>query len=199
MESDFTGFILAGGKSSRMGEDKFALRIDDETFLSRAVKTLSAVCGSVKIVFNQNQTLESNLPVIRDIHPERGANGGIHAALSNCESEFAIILAVDLPLASREAIANLARFALASPKFSAIVPSQTDGKPQPLCAVYRVEDCLPPLEKLLNESPKASVRDFLELIRPKYIEQNRLNADGDWLFNVNNPSDFQRLTDRLSR
>lgn len=193
MESDFTGFVLAGGKSSRMGTDKFALPIDGETFLTRAVKTLAGVCPTVKIVLNQTQTLDANLPVVRDIYAERGANGAIHAALSNCETKFAVILAVDLPLVDRQAIENLARFALAANKFPAIVPTQTDGKPQPLCAVYRAKYCLPALEKLLIENHTASIRDFLALIAPKYIAAARLSENKNLLFNVNYPEDFQKL------
>ena len=52
---DFTGYILAGGKSSRMGADKFALKIGGETFLERAVQTLKPACATVKIVLNQTQ------------------------------------------------------------------------------------------------------------------------------------------------
>jgi molybdenum cofactor guanylyltransferase len=193
METDFTGFVLAGGKSSRMGADKFALPIAGETFLARAVYALSGVCRKVKIVLNQTQTFETNLPIVRDIYPERGANGGIHAALRNCETEFAVVLAVDLPLVDREAIENLARFALSSPKFSAIVPTQADGKPQPLCAVYRVKDCLAPLEKLLSENERASVRDFLEIISPKFVAARLLSADENFLFNVNFPADYEKI------
>lgn len=193
MESDFTGFVLAGGKSSRMGTDKFSLRIDGETFLTRAVNALSGVCRKVKIVLNQTQTIETTLPTTRDIFAERGANGAIHAALSNCETNFAVILAVDLPLVDRQAIENLARFALAANKFAAVVPTQEDGKPQPLCAVYRAKYCLPPLEKLLNENDTASVRDFLALIAPKYIAAERLSENENLLFNVNYPEDFQKL------
>lgn len=191
MKTDFTGFVLAGGKSSRMGKDKFALEIDGETFLDRAVNVLKPVCETVKIVLNQTQTLETDVPVIRDVYAERGAPGAIHAALRNCATKFAVILAVDLPFVTIRAIENLTRFALASNKYIAFVPRQTDGKPQPLCAVYRAKYCLPPLEKLLGENDTASVRDFLDLISPKFIEQNRLSADEKLLFNVNYPADFQ--------
>ncbi len=193
MESDFTGFVLAGGKSSRMGEDKFSLRIEGETFLARAARALAGVCPIVKIVLNQTQTLETNLPVVRDIYAERGANGAIHAALSNCETKFAVILAVDLPFVDRQAIENLASFALAANKFPAVVPTQTDGKPQPLCAVYCAKYCLPTLEKLLKENTYASVRDFLALIAPKYIAAERLSENEKLLFNVNCPEDFQQI------
>ena len=194
-QQDFTGFVLVGGKSSRMGTDKFSLEIDGETFLTRALNVLKPVCREVKIVLNQTQQIEIDLPFVRDVYAERGALGGIHAALKNCETKFAIILAIDLPNVTTGAVENLRNIALASNKFLAFVPRQTDGKPQPLCAVYRAKYCLPALEKVLGENNRASVRDFLDLISPKYIEANRLSENENLLFNVNFPTDFEQIAD----
>ncbi len=199
--NDFTGYVLAGGKSSRMKTDKAFLQIKGETFLHRAVKTLSSVRGNrVKIVLNKTQTnfverLPDRVPHIYDIHENRGALGGIHAALSDCRSEWMIVLAVDLPFVTSEAIENLARIACSSKDFAAIVPMQTDGRPQPLCAVYWAEDCLPKLENFLSVNTSASVRDFLELVPTRFIRLDDLatNAGEDLFFNVNLPSDFQIL------
>jgi molybdenum cofactor guanylyltransferase len=199
MKSDFTGFVLAGGKSRRMGVDKFSLQIDGEDFLTRAVNVLQPVCGSIRIVLNQTQTIAPNHPVVRDIYPERGALGALHAALTNCETKMAVILAVDLPQVTTETLENLIRFALNSNKYIGFVPRQTDGQIQPLCAVYRAKYCLPALEKLLAENDSASARDFLDLILPKYIDSGLLGADENLLFNVNDPADFEeakRLRER---
>lgn len=193
MENNFTGFVLAGGRSSRMGAEKHALEFNGETFLERAVNTLKPICETIKIVLNQHQIIETDQPIVRDIYAERGALGAIHAALKNCETKLAIILAVDLPFVTTEAIENLVNIALASNKYIACVPRQTDSRAQPLCAVYRPRFCLPPLEKLLDENDSGSVRDFLDLIFPKYIDADRLSTDENLLFNVNYPNDFQQL------
>ncbi|HEY8562903.1 MAG TPA: molybdenum cofactor guanylyltransferase [Pyrinomonadaceae bacterium] len=191
MKTDFTGFVLAGGKSSRMGADKFGLSIGGVTFLTRAARALSAVCETVKIVLNQTQDVETPFPFVRDVYPNRGALGGIHAALRDCPTKFAVVLAVDLPFVSSAALENLAALALAANKFPAIVPRQTGGKAQPLCAAYRAKYCVPALEQLLNENEAASVMDFLDLIAPKYVDASRLSADENLLSNVNFPADFE--------
>lgn len=198
---NFTGYVLAGGKSSRMGTDKAFLRIGDETFLSRAVKTLSSVCGNrVAIVLNNEQKhfiekLPGKVPYIFDVYANRGALGGIHAALDNCPTEYAIVLAVDLPLMNCEAIGKLTEIALSSNEFTAVVPRQTDGRFQPLCAAYHVRRCLPPLERLMNENESAAVRDFLKIIAPRFIEQDKLTAgqSNDIFFNANFPADLKTL------
>jgi molybdenum cofactor guanylyltransferase len=198
MKTKFTGYVLAGGKSSRMGADKSLLAIGGETFLERAARTL-APAGEIKIVVNENQkeNFERRFPAAKfmlDVFAERGALGGIHAALSDCETEFAVVLAVDLPLVGAETISALINFALSATEFSAVVPRQTDGRFQPLCAVYRSAVCLPVVEKLLSEKSSVSMREFLEKIAVKFVAPKELNAAANSFFNVNQPSDYEKLS-----
>ncbi len=196
--TNFSGYVLAGGTSSRMQTDKAFLEIGGETFLSRAVKTLSETCKNrVKVVLNRRQNdfierLPANISPIFDAYENRGALGGIHAALTDCPTKYVLILAVDLPFVTPEAIAELTDIALSSNKFIAVVPRQTDGRLQPLCAVYCARYCLPALENILRANASASVGDYLELIAPRLIDQSKLTADQskDIFFNVNRPADF---------
>ena len=198
---NFSGFVLAGGKSSRMQIDKAFLPIGGKNFIEHAVETLQSVCGNrVAIVLNQMQTdfierLPADVPYVFDVYENRGASGGIHAALKNCQTKYAIILAVDLPNVTGEAIENLANITLSSNKFIAVVPRQTDERLQPLCAVYHARYCLPALENVLETDDSASVNDFLDLIMPRIVAQNKFTTDDstDIFFNVNHPADFQQI------
>lgn len=194
--NDFTGFVLIGGKSSRMGKDKFSLQFNGKNFLENAVAALKSACQNrVKLVLNQTQIVETELPFVRDIFENRGVLGAIHAALKDCATKFAVVLAVDLPLVDEKLIKKLAEITLSSNKFLAFVPRQTDGRVQPLCAVYRAKYCLPTLEKLMKENDTASPRDFLELINTRFISQKDLSGDGEnnIFLNVNKPTDLQKL------
>ncbi len=187
------GFILAGGRSLRMGREKALLEIGGETFLARAARNLGSVFGTVTVVLSADSALETDLPVVRDEFPGRGALGGLHAALKNCNSKLAIVLAVDLPLITPDAVANLATLAESLAKFLAVVPRQSDGRPQPLFAAYRAKFCVRSLEEVINENPRASVKDFLDRIAPKYIDPSRLSADPDLLTNVNTAEEFEEV------
>lgn len=194
----FEGFVLAGGKSSRMKRDKAFLQIGKKNFIENAVEVLASVCEQVKIVLNKSQThfiekLPNEIPYIFDIYQNRGANGGIHAALNDCETEFAVILAVDLPFVTGETINKLCEIALDSKEFSAIVPRQNDNGLQPLCAVYRVADCLTKLEEILLKDDSASVKEFLETIRVKEIEAKNLGSNKNLFANINRPHDLNLL------
>lgn len=201
MTTNFSGCVLAGGKSSRMGTDKAFLKFAGETFLERAVRALSPVCGEqIKIVINEKQKakFEKSFPAfafVFDVFSQRGALGGIHAALENCESDFAIILACDLPFVTENAIRVLAEIALNSPaNIAAVVPRQADGGIQPLCGVYRVKDCLPEVEKILNTADSPSVKDFLKNVPTRFVEAAELTTEDEYeflFFNVNRPADFE--------
>ena len=202
MMTNFSGYILAGGKSSRMGTDKAFLKSGGETFLESAFNALSPTCGGrVKIVINETQKAKfkkafASFAYVFDVFSERGALGGIHAALENCETEYAIILACDLPLVTAGTVKILARIALNSPEnVAAVVPRQPDGRIQPLCAVYKTNSCLPKIRELLENENSVSMRDFLKLVPARFVETNELTNDKaeDLFFNVNQPSDFQRL------
>ncbi len=199
MKNRFSGYILAGGKSSRMGTDKAFLKIGEKTFVENAVEILKPNCEQVKIVLNKSQThfiekLPANIPYIFDIYENRGALGGIHAAFQDCETEFAFILAVDLPFVTSGAIKKLCEIISSEKDFSAIVPRQTDKKLQPLCAVYRVKDCLPKLEEILLKDSYASVRDFLKLVQSNFIEAIYLSRNKNYFININFPSDLRQIS-----
>ena len=179
-----------------MGRDKAFLKIGGKTFLENASDALKSHCREVKIVINKSQTyfiekLPHEISYIFDVYKNRGALGGINAALKECKTEFAVILAIDLPFVTSKTIESLAKIAL-SENFAAIVPRQSDRRLQPLCAVYRVKDCLPATEKLLSKNISVSMHDFLEMIESKVIEAGDLSRDKDLFANVNSPADFER-------
>ena len=195
--SDFTGYILAGGKSSRMKRDKAFLKIGKRTFLENAVEILKPNCERLKIVLNKSQThfieqLPDNIPHIFDIYENCGALGGIHAAFKDCKTKFAIILAVDLPFIISEAIEKLCELAVNSKDFSAIVPRQNDDRLQPLCAVYRVEDCLPTIENRLINNSSFAVRDFINRLPRLFVSQEKIFIDEqkNLFYNVNEPNEY---------
>lgn len=192
----FSGYILAGGKSSRMGSDKAFLKIGEKTFIENAVETLKPVCNDrIKIVLNNSQNyfiekLPQNIPHIFDIYKNRAALGGIHACLNDCETKFAVILAVDLPFVKSIVIEKLSEIAIETKQSSVIVPRQTDGRFQPLAAVYLVENCLPKVRDILDTGKSASVKSFLENVSIKIVKQENLSFDRDIFLNINKPEDL---------
>lgn len=133
---DVTAFILAGGKSTRMGADKALLEFDGETLLARTLKAAKAVAGRVCIV-GAREKFELYGPVIEDVYSGCGPLGGIHAALQASTSELNLVLAVDMPQLPQTALRFVIEQARACD--AVVTVPRVNGFHQTLCAVYRLE------------------------------------------------------------
>src|SRR5215471_15241665 len=131
---DVTAFVLAGGKSSRMGSDKAFVRLGEANLLSRALRIAGTVTSAVRIVGDAKK-FESFGQVVEDVYPDRGPLGGIHAALSSTATRWNLMLAVDLPFVRTELLSYLISQARESDVI--VTVPQVDGGLQPLCAVYQ--------------------------------------------------------------
>jgi len=131
---DLTAFILAGGKSTRMGVDKAFVNYEGRTLLARALDLARSVTPDVRIV-GSSEKFAAHAPVVEDIFRDRGPLGGIHAALRASQTELNLMLAVDIPLISSTFLRYLLDRARTA-QSTVIVPRGNAGW-QPLCAVYR--------------------------------------------------------------
>jgi molybdopterin-guanine dinucleotide biosynthesis protein A len=193
-----TGFVLAGGHSSRMGTDKAFLPYGDSNLLHHALETLSAASGRpAKVVVSPHKLdvyakLFPDGAVISDVERDRGALGGIHAALTACETEFALILAVDLPLVTPDCLRRLVGVSMRTPSVDAVVPEQDDGRLQPLCGIYRAATA-GTLKRLLLHHDRSSVRDLLARINTVTTTRPELSDDPSVFFNVNDRESYESL------
>jgi len=133
---DVTAFILAGGKSSRMGADKALLEFEGETLLARTLRKARGVASQVCIV-GSRERFEMFGPVIEDLYAERGPLGGIHAALQASTTRLNLVLAVDMPFLPASALRYLVDQARGCD--ATVVVPRVGGFHQTLCAVYRLE------------------------------------------------------------
>src|SRR4030088_184026 len=130
-----TAFILAGGKSTRMGTDKAFVTLNGRSLLERMLDVGRSVTADVRVIGN-TQKFSQFAPTVEDVFGDCGPLGGIHAALRASPSELNLILAVDLPLVSTALLQYLITRAQSAPGASATVPHAAGGW-QPLCVVYR--------------------------------------------------------------
>jgi len=126
------GFVLAGGRSSRMGQDKALLPWQGSTLLESAARKVQQVAGSATIIGDPKLYRHLGFPVVADRIPGCGPLGGLYTALSTTPAEWNVLVACDMPHITIEVLSGL----LAQiDSTDAIVP-RTDGHWEPLCAVY---------------------------------------------------------------
>src|SRR4051812_36598357 len=191
------GFILAGGASSRMGEDKSLLRLGGRTFVESAADALRSVSTRLSVVSSRHEEETHGLPVVEDLRAGLGALGGLHAALASCRAEWAAAVACDLPFVTGELMARL--LSECTDETDAVVPTQEDGRVQPLCALYRAGVCLEQVEALIRAG-ELRPRVLLARVRSRLVafeELRDLKGSARFFLNVNTPEDYARARGRM--
>jgi molybdopterin-guanine dinucleotide biosynthesis protein A len=196
VHSQLSGFVLAGGKSTRMGQDKAAVTLNGRTLLEHALAVLRGVCHHVSIL-GRHELYGSLAPVYEDIFPGCGPLGGIHAGLSSSQTQFNLIIAVDTPFLAPDFLSYLADRAIDS---SAIVTTpEIDDYTQPLCTVYSL-DFRSIAEQALRQGNYKIVplfpKDRTLVIKEAELRQFAFAAD--MFENLNTPEDLARARRRFS-
>lgn len=163
------GFVLAGGKSSRMGEDKALLRFCGRPMVEIAVEKLRGFCAEVTIVGNR-EDLGGFAPVVTEARVGVGPAAGIEAGLLAAKQEWALFVPVDVPLVPGELLRRWAAEAL---RAGMTVSFLGMGQKQPAFCLLKRER-VGSLTKLMNSGER-----LLEVLLHETAE-----ADGyaSWMY-----------------
>lgn len=179
-------WVLAGGRSSRMGTDKALLEIGGRPLVLLVADRLSEVCGSVAIIGTPDLYANLGLRVVPDSFPGQGPLAGIEAALAASSVEANLIVACDMPSLSAEALE-----ALFEAGGDCALPRHADGKIEPLCAVYH-RRCHARVRELL-ESGIRGVTEALRLLETEGFALRYVQVTARETFaNLNTPEDLER-------
>ena len=187
---NLTAFILAGGKSTRMGRDKAFVDYSGRTLLARALDLARSVTPDVHIVGSRERFAEF-APVVEDKFRECGPLGGIHAALVASQTELNLILAVDMPFVSTAFLHYSLTQARSARDADAVVP-RAGGRWQPLCAIYRRKFSVT-AESALRVG-RNRIGQLFDEIRLRVIDADELQGAGfslDIFQNLNTPEDLE--------
>jgi molybdopterin-guanine dinucleotide biosynthesis protein A len=194
-------FILIGGSSSRFGSPKARIEIEGQPLLRRTAETIQTALPGTKITLvasspEQFLGLGTDLPFIFDLHPGRGPWSGLHAALAYARTDWAFVTACDYPFLSVDLLKYLA--GLIDGAFDAIVPTQPDGRLQPLIAFYRTNPCLAVAEEFMtNNRSTPALRTIFDRVNTRIVsfdEIAHLPNSENFFTNINTPADVDSTT-----
>lgn len=172
--------ILMGGKSSRMGQDKSALTLDGQDFLTRLVARFQERFDRIYV------SGPGGLP---DLRPGQGPLAGLETVFVRTGAEQIFLAAVDLPFAD-PVLAQLLLDRLEGKE--ACLIRRDSGKLEPLFAAYR-RSCLPHVRACLDEGCRAMGALIDRLDCRILTERDLPDFDLDrLLLNVNTPADYHR-------
>jgi molybdopterin-guanine dinucleotide biosynthesis protein A len=212
------GYVLAGGRSSRMGRDKALLPLAGKTLVEHAVTKLQRLCAKVSVL-SGNPELAAYAPLVPDNFGGSGPLGGIEAALLDSEFAWNLILPVDMPFLPTKLLDDWIYSALQEPiRDVRISMLSVDGQAYPtLLLIHR--DVIPYLRADLEvgrykvlvslESAAQAIAaerrvepervfwraQYDDPISPKWRNADKAWKKGtrgclDWFANLNTPKEF---------
>jgi molybdenum cofactor guanylyltransferase len=142
---ELSGFITAGGRSSRMGRDKAWLELDGRPMIGRVIEALTSVTTSLNIIANSPDYARLGFPVFADTYQGVGPLEAIRTALANSPTEWVILAGCDMPFVTTELFALLLNIASAEisnlkPQISTLSPQPLNSEPQAPDSGLRTQD-----------------------------------------------------------
>ncbi len=197
--------ILAGGRSTRMGENKAFVSLMGKSLLSWEVESLSDLVDELMIVAkNKKETksfkkeVSSKVKVLYDIVAQQGPLAGIYSALKVAKSEYCYVHPIDSPIISPEVVDFL--FKRARNREGAVIKLEK-GLWEPLHAVYKRDAAVTVAEKALQ------LGDSSAKILAKKLQVRQLSLDDiriydkelASLFNINTKADLAKIESYLRK
>jgi molybdopterin-guanine dinucleotide biosynthesis protein A len=176
----FSGAVLTGGRSRRMGRDKAFVGVAGEPMVVRVVRALR-VAGAVEVVAvggDEDRLLAADLDRFRaDLYPGEGPLGGVLVALEQASSPLVVVVACDMPDLTAAAVQTIVVALGADPSLAVAVA-------EPLCAAWRPQRALPILRRAFAAGERAMTAAIA------LLPHVAVTVDAAALRNVNRPGDL---------
>jgi len=177
----FTAIILAGGKSSRMGQDKGLVLYRGKRMVEHVVAACKELTPNILISTNNLDYSFLRYNLIRDNFKELGPIGGIQAGLAASETGDNIFCPCDMPGIQSAIFKKILE---EKKDYQAVVAANSSGKLYPVLGYYN-KNVLPVIEKQIAKG------DFKMLHLLKELNAQTIIFPEEMLKNVNYPEDLQ--------
>ncbi len=188
-----TAIILAGGKSTRMGFDKQLLKINERGLMDSLIQKLNQEFEEIIIVTNRPELyIGLSHKITKDILKDMGALGGIHAGLSYSSSEFAFVVACDMPNINMEYVYYM-KDSINDNNFLGCV-SKFGEWIEPFCSFYSVQ-LIGNIERYLKTG-RRSINGLIKELNISYIEEKearKFSPNWDMFLNLNTKEDLDKF------
>jgi molybdopterin-guanine dinucleotide biosynthesis protein A len=190
-----SGIILAGGKNTRMGQNKSFLSINGERLIDKTLNLYRQIFTDIIIVTNDPLSyIEfTDAAIATDIYRGKGPLGGIYTGLFYAKNDYAFVCPCDMPFLKKDFVDYLLA---QNGKCDVIVPETAEGY-QPLHAVYS-RNCLPSIKRLLLMD-KLKITGFYRDMQVLPISEEQIrpfNEDGSLFQNLNTPEELEKVQGR---
>jgi molybdopterin-guanine dinucleotide biosynthesis protein A len=185
-----TGIILAGGRSSRFGEDKALYHYNGKAMVEYAIDALFPICEQLLLVTNRPNDYYglTGVTFIRDIYLGCGPLGGIHAGLLASGNNDNLIAGCDMPGLKTDLFRTLL---LHNSDAQVVIPTHNGFKESLAC--YYHKSALLIIEEALKQS-RFKIFEAIKPLRIQYLNVEEMVFYSEGLFaNVNTREDINHI------
>ena len=191
MNRDLTVAIQAGGRSSRMGQDKALVRFNGRPMIEHIIDRVSDMADDLIIITNNRPAfIQYGLRLVSDPEPGAGALPGLKTALKASTGSYTVLIACDMPFVSRPLLDH--QVSLAYKQHADVVVPRWDDHLQTMHAVYRRESCLHAVEHALASNQKRMI-SFYDEVLVRILETEEVKSytpNGRAFLNINTPEEL---------
>lgn len=177
--------ILAGGKSSRMGQDKGLLLINNKPMVTHVIDEIKKITSEVIIISNQKEYNQFEIPVFEDMIKNSGPLAGIYTGLFYSKYDKNLVLSCDVPCVTADLLNYLIKH---SENYDVTIPT-INNKTHQVIGVYS-KSCMSYFKKELD-SNQLKLKVALEKISLNLVDAN--DFDEQVFANVNTQEDIKQL------
>ncbi len=182
MFNDVTAIVLAGGKSSRMGDDKSLLPVKGKPLIQHIISQLSGYFTEIIIGANNAELYsDTKLRVIPDELPNQGPLMGIYSCLKASSTEINFVTACDIPQININLIQQMLDLVA---NCQIVMPVSNSNRYEPLFAVYK-KSVAASIAELLGKGNR-KVTDLLRVTDVKFVDF----SNQQWYSNLNTKDDY---------
>jgi len=194
-----SAIVLAGGFSSRFGQDKGVLELAHKPLIKHVIDAVSSVVDETIVVTNSQERAAkyakitpTDVQFVIDVCESRSPLIGALSGFGSAQSKYSLLLPFDTPFVSREVISLLFELCLNK---AAAIPRWPNCQIEPLHAVYQTKLALEAAKSAVAEG-KLNMRAMIEKLRGvRYVSTMvllQLDSDFRSFFNINTPADLEK-------
>ena len=199
-------FVIAGGKSSRMGRDKRWLDLGGRSMLERCLRRIPTVFSERFLMVEANspdimQLAENcGFCIVTDEVQGRGPVEGLRLGLKHMSADWGLALSADMPFFSFSAIEPLfirlsEIISKGERRIKCILPT-LDGRRQPLAGLYHKGLLTEIAQKIKRGERKLGA--MAEAFETELVEIHRYTEQKEYFFNVNTKYDYRLASGRAA-
>ena len=201
-----SAIILAGGFSSRFGQDKGLLQLANKPLIKHVIDAISTLVDEKMVVAsskvqaeNYAKVLGSDVNVLIDVGDAQSPLVGALTGFKEAHGRYALLLSCDTPFVSRDVISLL--FELCINRY-AVIPRWPNGYIEPLQAVYCTKPAYEAAKNALGEG-KLNLQSMVDRLRGvRYVSTlvlQQIDPELRTFFNINTPLDLKKAETMLKR